>query len=142
MATTDLAPTLVAMAVGRRDVARKAQLLVDVSVFARSAAISIEVDVTAAAWDACGAPEGSLRWPGSDDLALDLLGAVRAAAARSGSTGMDEHSVDFTYLSGAAPAVVSLTFRVGPGDDGEPIGTISLRQECWPPVPYAMPGSI
>lgn len=136
---TTLSPTvsaaLTVMAARHRAVARSSQLLVNLSVFARSASMTIDVDVTAAAWDACGAPEASLRWPGSDDLALDLLSSVRAAAARSGPDGMASATLDFSYLVSSAPAVAALSFRVGPDDDGEPIATITLREECWPPAP-------
>jgi len=131
MATFEISQALLAAATKRRRVARKAELLVDISIFTRSASMSIEVDVTSQAWDACGAPERSLAWPGSDDLALDLLKAVRAAAARSGEAGMHKNSLDFVYL--VDDGVVAMTFTVGPGDDGEPIGTITLRGEAWPP---------
>lgn len=108
-------------------------VLVDVSQAAREAGFRIPVAMTARAWSECVA------WPETESAIQDESGRLwdvvfmAAAAARRAARRKDGDRTTFDLhvvpRGGRVPCLTTLVLHVGPGDQGECVGTVMAPGE-------------
>ena len=111
-------------------------VLVDVSELAREAGFTVPVAVTQAVWEDCIAwsEEDSDRQTHQDqsgrlwDVLTMLLWTIRWSQQSKGTLLFDLSRIARDGYS-TVPALVTLKFIIGPGDQGEPVGTILMPNE-------------
>lgn len=108
-------------------------VLVDVSERAREAGFRIPVALTARAWSECVA------WPETESAIQDESGrlwdvvfmaaAAARRAARRGEGGRTTFEMVVVPRGGTAPTPTTLVLHIGPGDQGECVGTVMAPGE-------------